>query len=110
MSPHHSGIPKHDLQLHTLEPLQPRQEIPPDPTLNPALPAHINRVPVPVGRWQIPPRCTRAQTVQNALQRLAVAPYRRTRPGPLSSGGSSRLICSKCASVKEYKRSIVEVF
>ena len=79
MSPHHRGIPKHDLQLNALEPLQQLQEIPPDPTLNPAVPAPINRVPVTVGQWQIPPRCTRAQNVQNALQRLAV-PHRRRTP------------------------------
>ena len=64
MRAHHGGIQKHDGQVDTLEPLQQLQDLPPDPTLDPALPAHVDRVPRAVGVWQIPPRRARAQNMQ----------------------------------------------
>ncbi len=80
MRAHHGGIQKHDGQVDTLEPLQQLQDLPPDPTLDPALPAHVDRVPRAVGVWQIPPRRARAQNMQHTFQRLAVLDRRRTPP------------------------------
>ncbi len=97
--PHHGGIQKHDAQVHALEPLQQPQNLPPDPSRDPALPAHVDRVPGAVSVRQIPPGCARAQYMENPsnTSRFLTVGGRPRRP---CSGGSNRLICSNCSFVR----------